>query len=144
MFPLLSISHALTLRLLVPKLTTRVTSQAIKHDRFFFYLHGFFSSLSPCWFFICGGEWRKPPRKVSYKHTFGAPDQGQMLEVWRWHSADVNTEVAVTPGVTTSSRKDTLNTTRYLHRNQCQSIRSYKLDLRIDPVQRWLCTLTPV
>jgi hypothetical protein len=41
-----------------------------------------FSSLSPCWFFIRGGEWRKPPRKVSYKHTFGAPDQGQMLDVW--------------------------------------------------------------
>jgi hypothetical protein len=25
--------------------------------------------------------WRKPPRKVSYKRTFGAPDQGQMLDV---------------------------------------------------------------
>ncbi len=55
-------------------------------------------------------DWRTPPRKVSYKHTFGAPDQGQMLDVWRWHLADVNTEVAVTPGVTTSPRKDTLNT----------------------------------
>jgi hypothetical protein len=41
-----------------------------------------FSSLSPCWFFICGGECRKPPRKVLYKRTFGAPDQGQMLDVW--------------------------------------------------------------
>ncbi len=41
-----------------------------------------FSSLSPCWFFIRGGEWRKPPRKVLYKHTFGVPDQGQMLDVW--------------------------------------------------------------
>ncbi len=27
------------------------------------------------------GLWRKPPRKVSYKRTFGTPDQGQMLEV---------------------------------------------------------------
>jgi hypothetical protein len=30
------------LRLLVPKLTTRVTSQALKHERLFFYLYGFF------------------------------------------------------------------------------------------------------
>ncbi len=50
----------------------------------------------------------------------------------------------MTPGVTTSLWKDTLNTTRYLRRNQCQSIRSYKLDLRMDPVQRSLCTLTPI
>ncbi len=48
----------------------------------------FFSSLSPCWFFICGGEWRKPPRKVSYKRTFGAPDQGQMLDVWESQTAE--------------------------------------------------------
>ncbi len=27
--------------------------------------------------------WRKPPRKVSYKCTFGAPDQGQTLGVWK-------------------------------------------------------------
>jgi hypothetical protein len=27
------------------------------------------------------GKCRKPPRNVSYKHTFGAPDQGQMLDV---------------------------------------------------------------
>jgi hypothetical protein len=25
---------------------------------------------------------RKPPINVPYKHTFGAPDQGQMLDVW--------------------------------------------------------------
>jgi hypothetical protein len=36
------LSQTLTLRLLVPKLTTRVTSQALKHERFFFYLYGFF------------------------------------------------------------------------------------------------------
>ncbi len=40
--------------------------------------------------------------------------------------------------------EDTLNITRYFHRNQCWSIRSYGLDPRIDPVQRLLCTLTPV
>ncbi len=56
-----------------------------------------FSSLSPCWFFIHGGKWRKPLRKVSYRRTFGMPDQGQMLDVWgdiqqmstlrwQWHS----------------------------------------------------------
>ncbi len=27
-------------------------------------------------------SWCKPPRKVSYKCTFGAPDQVQMLDVW--------------------------------------------------------------
>ncbi len=26
---------------------------------------------------------RKPPINVPYKHTFGAPDQGQMLDVWK-------------------------------------------------------------
>ncbi len=26
--------------------------------------------------------WRKPPRKVLYKRTFGMPDQGQMLDAW--------------------------------------------------------------
>ncbi len=26
--------------------------------------------------------WRKPPRKVSYKRTFGMPDQVQTLDVW--------------------------------------------------------------
>ncbi len=42
----------------------------------------FFPSLSPHWFIICWGKWRKLPRKVLYKRTFGAPDQGQMLDVW--------------------------------------------------------------
>ncbi len=43
----------------------------------------FFSSLSPCWFFIHGGKCRKPPRYVPYKctyvpydGTFGASNQG--------------------------------------------------------------------
>ncbi len=58
-----------------------------------------------------------------------------------WHLADVNTEAAVIPGVTTSPRKDTL---RYLRRNLCQSMWSYKLDLRMDPVQLTSCTLTLV
>ncbi len=135
----------LCLRLLVSKLTTCVTSQALKWEIIFLPIW-FFSSLSPCWFFIRGGEWRKPPRKVSYKRTFGVPDQGQTLDVWHWHSADVNTEVAVTLGVTTSPWKDTLNTTRYLCIILCWSMRSYsyKLDLRMDPVQRSPCTLTPI
>ncbi len=50
----------------------------------------------------------------------------------------------MTPGVTTSLQKDTLNTTRFLPRNQCQSIKAYELDLRMDPVQRSLCMLTPI
>ncbi len=42
--------------------------------------------------------WRKPPRKISYKHTFGVPDQGQMLDVWEsqttesalgWHTCHI-------------------------------------------------------
>ncbi len=48
-----------------------------------------FSSLSPCWFFIHGGECHKPPRYVLYKgtyvpydDTYGVSDQGQMLDVW--------------------------------------------------------------
>ncbi len=59
----------------------------------------FFSLLSPCWFFICGGKCRKLPRYVPYKctyvpynGTFGTPDQGQTLDVWGWHLADVNPE----------------------------------------------------
>jgi hypothetical protein len=88
--------------------------------------------------------WHKQLRKVSYKCTFGAPDQGQTLDVWGRHLADVNTEVAVTPGVTTSPRKDTLNITKYLSRNLCQSMRSHKLDLRMDPVQLTSCMLTLV
>ncbi len=42
----------------------------------------FFFLIEPRWFFIRVGEWRKPPRKVLYRRTFGAPDQGQMLDVW--------------------------------------------------------------
>ncbi len=50
----------------------------------------FFSSLSPCWFFICWGKCRKLPRYVPYKctyvpynGTFGASNQGQTLDVWQ-------------------------------------------------------------
>jgi hypothetical protein len=53
----------------------------------------------------------KPPRYVPYKctyvpydGTFGTSDQGQTLDLWGWHPADVNAEVA-TPDVTTSSWK---------------------------------------
>ncbi len=47
-----------------------------------------FFLIEPRWFFIRGGEWRKPPRKVSYKCTFGAPDQGQMLDVWESQTSE--------------------------------------------------------
>jgi hypothetical protein len=32
--------------------------------------------------------WHKPPRKVSYKRTFGAPDQGQMLDMWESQTSE--------------------------------------------------------
>ncbi len=33
-------------------------------------------------------QWSKPPRKVLYKRTFGAPDQGQMLDVWESQTSE--------------------------------------------------------
>ncbi len=42
---------------------------------------------------------------VMYNGTFGASNQGQTLDLWDWHPADVNAELVVTPDVTTSSRK---------------------------------------
>ncbi len=51
------------------------------YKRLFFYLSSFFL-VEPHWFFIRGGKWGKPPRKVLYKRTFGVPDQGQMQKVW--------------------------------------------------------------
>ncbi len=86
-------------------------SQALNWEIIFLPIR-FFSSLSPCWFFIRGGECRKLPRYVPYKctyvpynGTFGASDQGQMLDVLGWHPADGNAELVVTPDVTTSSWK---------------------------------------
>ncbi len=35
-----------------------------------------------------GTVWCKLPRKVLYKHTFGAPNQGQMLDVWESQTAE--------------------------------------------------------
>ncbi len=99
-FPLSSETYAW---LLLSKLTTRVTSQALNWEIVFLPIC-FFPSLSPCWFFIRGSECRMLPSYVlykgtyvPYKRTFGTPDQGQMLDVWgsiqqmstlrwRWHS----------------------------------------------------------
>ncbi len=72
--------------LLVFKLTTRVTPQAINWVFFFTYMVFFF--IEPSWFFIRGGKWRKPPRNVSYTRTFGVPDHGQMLDVWGSQTAE--------------------------------------------------------
>ncbi len=44
--------------------------------------HKVFSSLSPCWFYICGGKWRKLLINVPYKCLFGMSDQGQTLDAW--------------------------------------------------------------
>ncbi len=52
------------------------------HTRDYFFTCMVFFLIEPCWFFIRGGEWRKPPRKLLYTCTFGAPDQGQTLDVW--------------------------------------------------------------
>jgi hypothetical protein len=54
---------------------------------------------------ICHKLSRYVPYKctyVLYDGTFGASDQGQMLDVWGWHPADVNAELVMTPDVTTS------------------------------------------
>ncbi len=50
-----------------------------------------------CWHCITAVHtWRKLPRKVSYKRTFGASDQDHMLDVWGDScQADVNLEVLV-------------------------------------------------
>ncbi len=50
-------------------------------ERLFFTYMVFFL-IEPRWFFIQGGKWHKPPRKVLYRCTFGAPDQGQTLDMW--------------------------------------------------------------
>ncbi len=65
--------------------TCHITSTQLR-DYFFTYM--FFFLIEPCWFFVCGGEGRKPPRKVSYKRTFGVPNQGQMLDVWESQTAE--------------------------------------------------------
>ncbi len=91
-----------------------------------------FSSLSPCWFFIRGGGWRKPLTNVPYKRTFGTPDQDQTLDLWGWHPADVNSEVAMMllcRELTTSARHEILNMWRYCRRNQCNDIRSHGSEL---------------
>ncbi len=53
-----------------------------------FFLPVYFFLIEPRWFVIRGGEWRKPPKNVSYKCTFGVPDQGQMLDVWGSQTAE--------------------------------------------------------
>ncbi len=59
--------------------TSHITST---HTRDYFFTYMVFFLIEPRWFFIGGGEWHKPPRKVLYWRTFGVPDQGQTLDVW--------------------------------------------------------------
>ncbi len=79
----LKVFHSLHKLTLVVNIQTNhmchITSTQLKD---YFLTYKVFSSLSPCLLFVRGGEWRKPPRKVSYKRTFGKPDQGQMQDVW--------------------------------------------------------------
>ena len=58
--------------------TCHVTST---HTRNYFFTYKIFFLIEPQLFFICGGECCKTPINVPYKHTFGAPDQGQTLDV---------------------------------------------------------------
>ncbi len=51
------------------------------YERLFFTNKVFFL-IELQWFFIRGGKCRKLPINVPYKRTFGAPDQGQTLDVW--------------------------------------------------------------
>ncbi len=54
------------------------------------------------------------------------------MSALRWHPADVSSEVAVTPlcrEVTTSAWWDVLNRLRYPQRNQCNNMRSHRLEL---------------
>ncbi len=93
------------------------------------------------------GTWHKPLTNVPYKHTFWCAWPRSDARCVRWHPADVNSEVVVMllcGEVTTSAWVDILNITRYLLRNLCGYITSHILDLRMDPVQWLLCTLTPV
>ncbi len=80
----------------------------------------FFSSFSSCWFFICGGECRKPPRYVPYKctyvpydGTFGTSDQGQMLEVWQVEDSQIHHLIRQIHRFTISSVRTKLNQKRY-------------------------------
>ncbi len=65
--------------------TCHITST---HTRDCFFTYMVFSLIGPCWFFIHGGEWHKLPRKVSYKRTFGVPNQGQTLDVWESQTSE--------------------------------------------------------
>ncbi len=90
-------SHTtLTLKLLVPKLTTCETSQALKWETIFFYKG--FSSLSPCIKVI--PHWAPADSsflgasdvsRLQMYHTnvlFGAPNQGQTLDMWESQPAE--------------------------------------------------------
>ena len=92
--------------------------------RDYFWPIWFFSSLSPCRFFICGGKCHKPPSYVPYKGTyvsyngtFGAPDQGQTLEVWggiqqmstlRWPWHSYAEKSSPQPGMKSCTSKDSV------------------------------------
>ncbi len=69
------------LRLLVNQ-TNHMFHVTSTHTRDYFFTYKVFFLIEPQWFFICGGECCKPPINVPYKCTFGAPDQGQMLDMW--------------------------------------------------------------
>ncbi len=56
--------------------------------RDYFFTYKVFFLIEPGWFFIHGGEWRKPSRKVLYKRTFGTPDQGQTLDMWESQTSE--------------------------------------------------------
>ena len=115
-FPLSSETYAW---LLVSKLTTRVTSQSLNWEITFLPIW-FFFSLSPCWFFIRGGECRRPSRYVPYKGTFvpydgtfGASDQGQTLDVWQGEDSQIHHRIRQIRRFAISSVRKKSNQKRY-------------------------------
>ena len=64
----------------IQKLTAREYITPTQMRGHFLPYQGFFL-IEPQWFFIRGGEWRKPILRTVRIGTFGAPDQGQTLDV---------------------------------------------------------------
>ena len=72
------------LRLMVVSIQTNCTwiHHSHSNERSFFYPIKVFFLIEPRWFFIRGGEWRKPILCTVRIPTFGAPGQGQTLDVY--------------------------------------------------------------
>ncbi len=108
------------LRLVVSIQTNHMCHVTSSQLRDYFFTYKVFSSLSPCWFFIRGGECRKPPRYVLYKctyvpydGTFGVSDQGQTLDVWQGEDPQIHHLIRQICKFTISSIRKKSNQKRY-------------------------------